>query len=178
MMSRQYHEVGKGCPGPVGYPNLHDGQLLRLTTFRPRTLQRAHRRWGAFRDRYGRQAPPRGRRALGLRRGRRQVGAETGISDSSLTDWPGNTGFRHTAWTSRGILNCGHGFWCTGRTHGVDLRNRWKLLFVRCWAELDSRADLGVRIRHLLASSQGLGQTFRQPARQEGQGEPYEAYGG
>src|SRR5689334_21341477 len=55
MMSRQYHEVGKGCPGPVGYPDLHDGQLLRLSTFRPRTLQRAHRRWGAFRDRYGRR---------------------------------------------------------------------------------------------------------------------------
>ena len=55
MMSGQHHEVGKRCPGPVGYPNLHDGQLLRLTAFRLRTLQRAHHRWGAFRDRYGQQ---------------------------------------------------------------------------------------------------------------------------
>jgi hypothetical protein len=47
-----------------------------------------------------------------------------------------------------------------------------------CWAELDPRADLGVRIRHLLASPQSLVQALQQPARQEGQGEPHEVYGG
>jgi hypothetical protein len=51
----------------------------------------------------------------------------------------------------------------TGRTGGIDLRNRWKRLFISCyccWAELDSRADLAVRIRRLLASSQSLVQKF------------------
>ena len=72
-----------------------------------------------------------------------------------------------------------HGVLGGGSARGLG--NRWKRLLVVsycCWVELDSHAELDVHIGHLLASSQGLVQALNSRARQEGQGERYEGYGG
>ncbi len=95
-------------------------------------------------------------------RERNDGGQRAEISHHFLTDWLDDTGLRRQYWTPGETMTCVYGSRRTGWTHRIDLRNRWKRLFVSyycCWAELDSRADLDVRIRYLLASSQSLVQS-------------------